>query len=65
MKKQQNVSDFKHIDYKDVEVLKQFLNTHARIESRKKTGLTARNQRRIAMAVKRARYMALLPYISG
>lgn len=64
MKKQQNVSDFKHIDYKDVEVLKQFLNPHARIESRKKTGLTARNQRRIAMAVKRARYMALLPYIS-
>lgn len=64
MKKQQNVSDFKHIDYKDVEVLKQFLNPHARLESRRKTGLTARNQRRIARAVKRARYMALLPYIS-
>ena len=51
-----------HIDYKDTEVLKKFLNPHARILSRKKTNLTAKNQRKLAQAIKRARYMALIPY---
>ena len=54
----------KYIDYKDVETLKHFLNPHARLLSRKKTGLTARHQKMIANSVKRARYMGLLPYVS-
>ena len=53
----------KYVDYKDVDLLKKFLNPHARIISRKKTGVTAKHQRNLALAVKRARFMGLLPYI--
>ena len=54
----------KHIDYKDVDLLKKFLNPHARIISHKRTGVTAKNQRKLALAVKRARFMGLLPFVS-
>ena len=54
----------KYIDYKDVDLLKKFLNPHARVLSRKRTGVTAKNQRNLAMAVKRARFMGLLPFVS-
>ena len=54
----------KYIDYKDVDLLKKFLNPHARIISRKRTGVTAKNQRNLAMAVKHARFMGLLPFVS-
>lgn len=57
-------NNIKHIDYKDVELLKKFLNPHARMISRKRTGVTAKNQRNLAMAVKNARFMGLLPYVS-
>lgn len=52
-----------HIDYKDIETLKRFLNPHGKIMPRRRTGLSASNQRALAVAVKRARFMALLPYI--
>ena len=54
---------FQRIDYKDVETLRKFLNPHGKIMSRRRTGLSATNQRALAQAIKRARYMALLPYI--
>ena len=57
-------NNIKYIDYKDVEILKKFLNPHARLLSRKKTGVTAKNQRKLAEAVKRARFMALLPFVA-
>lgn len=57
-------NNIKHIDYKDTEILKKFLNPHARMLARKKTGVTAKNQRKLATAVKRARFMALLPYVA-
>lgn len=57
-------NNIKHIDYKDVDLLKKFLNPHARIISRKRTGVTAKNQRNLANAVKRARFMGLLPFVS-
>ena len=47
-----------------MEILKKFLNPHARIISKKKTCVTAKNQRKLAMSVKRARFMALLPYVA-
>ncbi|MEY4602280.1 MAG: ribosomal protein small subunit ribosomal protein [Candidatus Parcubacteria bacterium] len=53
-----------HIDYKDVDLLKKFLNPHARMLSRKRTGTTAKNQRNLAEAVKRARFLGLLPYVA-
>lgn len=52
-----------HIDYKDVETLQKFTNPYGRILSRKRTNLTAKNQRRLAQAIKRARFMGLLPYV--
>jgi small subunit ribosomal protein S18 len=54
----------KHIDYKDTELLKKFLNPHSRILSKKKSGVSAEYQKKLSVAVKRARFMALLPYLS-
>jgi small subunit ribosomal protein S18 len=51
------------IDYKDIDTLKKFLNPHGKIMSRRRTGLSASNQRALATAVKRARFMALIPFI--
>ncbi len=53
-----------HIDYKDAELLKKFLNPHARMMSRKKTGVSSKHQRMLAEAVKRARFMGLLPFVA-
>jgi len=53
-----------HIDYKDITKLAGQINPHARILSRKRTGFKASAQRSLAKAIKRARFMALLPYIS-
>jgi len=57
-------NNIKYIDYKDVELLRKFLNPHARIISRKRTGITAKHQRNLATAIKRARFMGLLPFVS-
>lgn len=53
-----------HIDYKDVDTLKKFLTPHARIQSRKRSGVPAVSQRELAQAIKRARFLGLLPYVS-
>lgn len=53
------------IDYKDVNRLKRYLSDRAKIEPRRKTGTCARHQRALAVALKRARYLALLPYTAG
>lgn len=53
-----------HIDYKDVETLKKFITPHARIQSRKRTNISANHQRELATAIKRARFMGLLPFVS-
>ncbi|MFZ1987850.1 MAG: 30S ribosomal protein S18 [Minisyncoccia bacterium] len=55
----------KFVDYKDVAYLKLFTDPHAKMLSRKRTGVQAQRQREIAMAIKHARYMALLPYLSA
>lgn len=57
-------NNIKHIDYKDVDILKKFLTPNAKIMSRRRSGLTSHNQRRVAQAIKRARFMGLLPYIA-
>lgn len=51
------------VDYKDTETLKKFINPHGKIMPRRRTGLSALGQRNLAQAIKRARFMALLPYI--
>jgi small subunit ribosomal protein S18 len=52
-----------HVDYKDITRLKNHVNPHARMMSRKRTGMSAKGQRNFARAIKRARFMALVPYI--
>lgn len=53
------------VDYKDIVYLRQFMNTHAKIVARKRTGMPADKQREITLAIKRARYMGLLPYLAS
>lgn len=53
-----------YIDYKDTESLRKLLSGNGKIQSRKRTGADAMQQRMLARAIKRARYMALLPYVA-
>lgn len=50
------------VDYKDVSTLRQFISDRGKIRSRRVTGLTVQQQRLVALAIKNAREMALLPY---
>lgn len=52
-----------HIDYKNIISLRNYLNPHARMHGRKRTQFKAKDQRDFTRSVKRARFMALLPYI--
>jgi len=51
------------IDYKNIELLSRFLNVKGRITSRRVNGNCAKHQRKLAKAIKRARFLALLPYV--
>ena len=53
-----------YIDYKDTESLRKVMSGNGKIQSRRRTGATAMEQRMLARAVKRARYMGLLPYVT-
>ncbi|HFC11077.1 SSU ribosomal protein S18p @ SSU ribosomal protein S18p, zinc-dependent [hydrothermal vent metagenome] len=61
----EEIEQKKFVDYKDVAYLKLFTNPHAKILPRKRTGVTSKRQREITQAIKRSRYMALLPYIAS
>ena len=54
-----------YIDYKSADDLRRLMTPNGKIYSRKRLGTTAKQQRMVAQAVKRARYMALLPFTSG
>ena len=54
----------KEVDYKDVDLLKKFITERGKILPRRLTGLTARQQRDLTNAVKRARIVALLPFVN-
>ncbi len=51
-----------YIDYKDIEMLRRLINRHGRIVSRRKSGCSAVSQHAVTEAIKRARFMALIPY---
>lgn len=55
----------KQIDYKDLEILKGYITESGKIVPSRITGTKARYQRQLATAIKRARYLALLPYTDG
>lgn len=54
----------KYIDYKDAEFLKKFLNEQGKMLPRRITGNSLKFQRKVAQAVKKARQMSLLPYVT-
>lgn len=56
--------DLIFFDYKDVKTLQRFVNGYGQIDTRKKTGLPAKHQRQLAKAIKRARHLALLPFVA-
>jgi small subunit ribosomal protein S18 len=53
-----------YVDWKDVDYLRQFVPERGKIMPRRISGITAKDQRRIATAIKRARSMALLPFVA-
>ena len=53
-----------YIDYKDVDLLKRFISERGKILPRRVTGTSAKNQRKVTVAIKRARVMGLLPYVA-
>ena len=59
------VDRVKIIDYKDLRMLESYLDTYGKIRAARKTGTCAKHQRRLAVAIKRARHLALLPYTSS
>lgn len=59
-----SANNIKHIDYKDIEILKKFLNPNGKILSHKRTGTTSKNQRALTSAIKHARFLGLLPFVA-
>ena len=55
----------REIDYKDEKLLSRFISDRGKILPRRLSGVSSRHQRQLSVAIKRARYLALLPYIKG
>lgn len=53
-----------YFDYRDVKTLQRYINVYGQIEPIAKTGLSAKQQRQLAVAIKRARHLALLPFVA-
>lgn len=58
------IEKMEYIDYKNLEVIKNFINSHSKILSSRITGTCARHQRLLSTSIKRARHMALIPFVS-
>ena len=58
------VNNIKEVDYKDTRALRRFINGYSKILPKRRTGVCAKHQRRLAEAIKRSRIMALLPFVS-
>lgn len=59
-----SANNIKYIDYKDIDILRKFINPNGKILNHKRTGVTAKNQRSLANAIKHARFMGLLPFVA-
>jgi small subunit ribosomal protein S18 len=57
--------DVAYFDYKDFKTLQRFVNIYGQIEPRKKTGLNETQQRQLGRAIKRARHLAMLPFVAN
>ncbi len=58
------VNNIKEIDYKNVNLLRRFISSYSKIVSRKRSGVCSKHQRQLSNAIKRARIMALLPFVT-
>jgi small subunit ribosomal protein S18 len=54
----------RQIDYKELRIVQKFVSPYAKILPRRRTGTCSKHQRKLAVAVKRARFLALLPYVA-
>ena len=52
-----------NVDYKEIDLLKRFVSSQAKIIDPRHTGICAKHQRKLAQAIKRARFLGLLPYV--
>ena len=59
-----SANNIKHIDYKDIEILSKFINPNGKIVNHRRTGVALKNQRKLALAIKRARFLGLLPFVA-
>jgi small subunit ribosomal protein S18 len=57
------VNGIKDIDYKDGQFLRRWTSSYSKIVPRRRSGVCIKHQRKVSQAIKRARYMALLPYL--
>jgi small subunit ribosomal protein S18 len=62
--KRKPVTGTVYFDYKDAKSLQRYVNQFGQIETRRRTGLTEMQQRRLARAIKRARHIGLLPFVT-
>lgn len=58
------VNNIQEIDYKDINLLRRFISSYSKIVSRKRSGVCSFHQRKLSNAIKRARIMALLPFVT-
>ena len=58
------VNNLKDVDYKDANFLRRFINSYGKILPKKRTGTCSKHQRKLAIAIKRARVMAILPFVN-
>jgi len=58
------VDNIDEVDYKDVKMLQKYINSYGKMDARKRSGLCAKHQRKLATAIKRSRMMALLPFVN-
>ncbi len=58
------VNGLNDIDYKDTRILQKFLSGYGKILPRRRTGSCMKHQRKLALAIKRARFMALIPFVA-
>ena len=62
-RKQYSKPPFEYFDYKDVKTLSRYVDSYGKIESAHRSGLSANQQHQLATAIKRARHLALLPFV--
>ncbi len=64
MPRSSNIGEIEYVDYKNTELMKRYLNEQGKIIPRRVTGTPAKFQRQLTRAVKRARHLALIPFVS-